>query len=147
MNKSLPDKWIRKAVSDALANLEVAGLEIPVFDTRVTRNINKDIPNHYILMTTQSNAVDKNNKCEWFWDSELLLDIITSYDLPGNPGSRVMAEDILDAAMGEINALQLDPVSGLEIITRSFVFPNDISTSTKNENIFRKLVRMELKIK
>lgn len=147
MDKSLPDKWVRKAIFDLVDDIIVDGLKIPVFDTRVTRNTNTEIPQHYVLMTTQTNDVDKNNKCEYFWDSSILLDIVTSYDLPGNPGSRLMADDILDAVRAKVNNLVLDVASGLEIINQTQSYPNDITTSTKNENIFRKLMRLELKIK
>ena len=98
-------------------------------------------------MTSQSNEVDKNNKCEWLWDSEILIDIITSYDLPGNPGSRLLADNILDEVRDALKDIELDEESGLEVVTRTQRFPNDISTTTKNENIFRKLIRLELKIK
>ena len=147
MNKSLPDKHIRKAISDALNGLTIDGLIIPTFDTRVTRAANADMPQHYILMTTQTNDVDKASKCEYFWDSSILLDIVTSYDLPGNPGSRVLADDILDAVRSATNNLVLSVASGLEIINQTPSFPNDISTITKKESIFRKLMRLELKIK
>lgn len=147
MDKSLPDKWVRKAISAVLNDIIVDGIKIPIYDTRVTTNQNKDIPQHYILMTTQTNEVDKNNKCEWFWDSSILLDIITSYDLPGNPGSRLLADNILDAARNATNNLVLDVASGLEIIIQTLSIPNDISVTTHNENIFRKLIRLELKIK
>ena len=147
MNKSLPDKWIRKAISDAINNIVVDTITIPVFDTRVTRDVNSEMPMHYILMTTQSNDVDKASKCEYLWSSSILIDVITSYDLPGNPGSRLLADNILDAVRSGTLNLSLDAASGLEIINQSQNFPNDISTITKNESIFRKLMRLELKIK
>ena len=73
MNKSLPDKWVRKAIFSKLNNIVVDGNTIPCKDTRLTGS---NIPQHYILMTTQTNQVDKANKCEFFWDSSILLDII-----------------------------------------------------------------------
>jgi len=146
MNKSLPNKWIRKAISDVLNNVLVDGIGIPIFDTRVSKNMNKAIPMHYILMTTQSNEVDKGTKCEWNWESNILLDIITSYELPGNPGSRVLADDILDTAKDLTKDLVLAPSSGLKILTTKQSFPNDLSTTTQNENIFRNFLRLEFHI-
>ena len=147
MDKALPDKWIRKAVSDAIDGIEVDGLLIPCYDVRVTRGDNKAVPNHFVIMSTQSNEVDKNNKCEWFWESQILLDIVTSYDLPGNPGSRLLVDNILEAVKDATNNLTLDVSSGLEIIRQTDSFPSDISTTSKNENIFRKFLRLELLIK
>ena len=147
MNKSLPDKWIRKAIFDVLDDLVVDGMLIPCYDTHVVYDAQKDEPEHYILMTTQSNEVDKRNKCEWLWESSILLDIITSYNGAGNPGSRLLADNILEAARSALQGLTLDPGSGLEIITIDWSFPADISTNTGAEVIFRKFLRLELQIK
>ena len=86
--KILPNKWIRKQMFDLLNNIDVVvefpsetqTYTIPCYDTRVS---GVDSPNHYILLTTQSNEVDKNNKCEWFWESEILIDIVTIYPRGG----------------------------------------------------------------
>lgn len=150
MNKSLPDKWIRKAIYDAINDMSVLDevnsetIQIPCYDTRVTSNGGK---NHYILMTTQTNSVDKSNKCENFWESSILLDIITSYNGSGNIGSRLLADNILDKARELTDVISLDVSSGLDVIYQSQDFPNDISTITKNENIYRKFMRIELLIK
>lgn len=144
MNKALPDKWVRKAIFTQLNNIVVEGNTIPCKDTRVTGN---NIPQHYILMTTQTNSVDKANKCEYFWNSSILLDIITTYPGAGNTGSRVLADNILDRVRDLTNNLTLDVSSGLEVFIQKQDFPNDLTTITRNENIFRKFIRLELTIK
>ena len=144
MEKSLPDKWVRKAIFSKLNGIVVSGNTIPCKDTRVTGN---NIPQHYILMTTQTNSVDKANKCEFFWESSILLDIITTYDGTGNTGSRVLADDILDEVRNLTNNLVLDAASGLKVIIQTQDFPNDITTIISKENIFRKFMRLELTIK
>jgi hypothetical protein len=144
MNKTLPNKWVRKAVYDLVNNITVNGNTIPCFDTRVTTN---KIPSHYILTTTQSNTVDKNNKCESFWDSDILIDIITTYNGKGNPGSRLLSDDILDSVRNLTKDIQLDISSGLEIITRTQNVNGNVSTITDNQNVFRNLLRLTLVIK
>ena len=144
MIKVLPDKWVRKSIYDAMNDMIINSIEIPFYDSRVTGN---NIPSFYVLMTTQTNDVDKANKCEDFWQSSILLDVVTSYDAPGNTGSRLMADNIADEIRSRINGIALDVASGLEIITKTISLPNDISTVTKNENIFRKLIRLEMLIK
>lgn len=144
MNKSLPDKWVRKAVWTAINNIVVDSQTIPCYDTRVTDNT---IPQHYVLMTTQTNDVSKENKCEHFWESDILLDVITSYDSTGNPGSRLLADNILDEVRSLTDALVLDVSSGLTIIFNTQSFPNDLNTITPNESIYRKFVRLQLKIR
>ena len=147
MNKSLPDKWVRKAVFDALDNISVDGYLIPCYDMKVTLDAQKDDPQHYILMTTQTNEVDKRNKCEWFWESTILLDIITSYPGGGNTGSRLLADNIVDSARSALQSLTLDVGSGLEIVKQDFEFPADLGVDTNAEVIYRKFIRLSLRIK
>lgn len=144
MNKALPNKWVRKAVYDLVNNIVVNGNTIKCYDTRVS---GKSIPYHYILLTTQSNSVDKNNKCEDFWDSDILIDIVTTYKSAGNPGDRELADDILDSVRNLTKDIQLDALSGLDIFTRTQRVEANISTITDNENVFRNLLRLILVIK
>lgn len=143
MNKSLPDKWVRKAVYDAINNVVVDTKTIPCYDTRVT---GRTQPKHYVLLTTQSNTVDKANKCESRWESSILIDIVTRYNGSGNTGSRLLADNILDEVRNLTKSLVLNVESGLTIINQTQSFPNDISTQLPNQNIFRKLMRIELVI-
>lgn len=143
MIKPLPDKYVRKAVFDAVNNLVVNTLTIPAYDSRVSGNV---IPQHFILMTTQTNQVNQMTKCGDVWESSILIDIVTTYDGSGNTGSRLLADNILDAVRNATNNLVLDVASGLVVQKQIQDFPNDIVTITENENIFRKLMRLELTI-
>ena len=143
MIKQLPDKYIRKAVFDAVNNLVVDTLTIPAYDSRVSGNV---IPQHFILMTTQTNQVNQMTKCGDVWESSILIDIVTTYYGSGNPGSRLLSDNILDAVRNATNNLVLDVASGLVVQKQIQDFPNDIVTITENENIFRKLMRLELTI-
>ena len=143
MIKQLPDKYIRKAVFDAVNNLVVDTLTIPAYDSRVSGNT---IPQHFILMTTQTNQVNQMTKCGDVWESSILIDIVTTYDGSGNTGSRLLSDNILDAVRNATNNLVLDVASGLVVQKQIQDFPNDIVTITENENIFRKLMRLELTI-
>lgn len=143
MNKSLPDKWVRKAVFDAINDIVVDTLTIPCFDSEVPEGLEVD---HYVLMTTQTNTVDKSNKCEYWYESSILLDIVTSYSGVGNPGSRLLADNIADAVRSATDVLTLDVASGLVVLRQTQSFPNDVVTKTSVENIFRKFIRIELTI-
>lgn len=147
MNKSLPDKWVRKAVYDAINDIVVDGKLIPCFDMKVVLDAQRDDPQHYILMTTQTNEVDKRNKCEWFWESTILLDIITSFSGVGNPSSRLLADNIVDSARAALQSLTLDAGSGLEIVKQDWEFPADLGVDTNAEVIYRKFIRLSLRIK
>ncbi len=143
MNKNLPDKWVRKAISEAINNIVVDGKIIPCYDTRVTGKKN---PKAYVLMTTQTNQVQKANKCESRWFSSILLDIVTIYDGAGNTGSRLLADNIADAIRNLTLTLTLDPASELTIVSQNEDFPNDITSETDFQNVFRKFIRYELLI-
>jgi len=143
MIKRLPDKYIRKAVFSAVNKLVVDTFTIPAFDSRVSGNI---IPQHYILLTTQTSQVNQMTKCGDVWESSILIDVVTTYSSTGNPGNRALSENILDAVRSATNNLVLDVSSGLVIQKQTQDFPNDIVTITENENIFRKLMRLELTI-
>lgn len=140
---TLPDKHIRKAIYDAINGTVVDGKTINVFDYRVTGST---LPQHYILLSTQTGIARDKTKCGTEWESTILLDVVTRYFGAGNTGSRLLADNIVNAILPSLEALQLDVASGLKIYWRRFDFPNDISTVTENENIFRKLIRLELYI-
>lgn len=143
MNKALPDKWVRKAVHTAINNLVVDSKTIKCYDSRVT---GRNIPNHYTIMSTQTNVVSKTNKCEDMYESSILIDVFTSYKGSGNTGSRLLSDNIMDAVRNATNNLTLDVSSGLVVQRQTQDFPNDIVSITENQNIFRKLMRLELTI-
>lgn len=143
MNKTLPDKYIRKAIHSAINNMVVDGKTIRCFDYRVT---GRKIPDYYTLITTQTNQVNKANKCEYAWESSVLIDIFTRYEGAGNPGSRLFADNILDKVRELTDSLTLDVSSNLKIVWQKQGFPNDIVSLTKTENVFRKFIRIEFYI-
>ena len=142
MVKTLPDKYIRKAVFTAINNIVVDTLTIPCYDSRTTLAT----PDNYTLMTTQSNEVDKRTKCGYDWQSQILIEVFTRTKLSGNTGSRLLADNILDAVRSATDTLILDVGSGLDIITQSQSFPSDLTSETTNEIIYRKFIRIEFLI-
>lgn len=142
MVKNLPDKWIRKAIYDAINNVTVNGYKIPCYDTRAP----KQSSDFYVILSTQSNEVDKSVKCGYRWESSILLDITGVYDINGNTGSRVMVDDILDIVRQNTGSLTLDALSGLEIIDINQSFPNDLVSTNLNSIVYRKFIRLELLI-
>lgn len=149
MIKALPDKWIRKAIYDAINGMNITNpytsevISVPCYDYRVTSDNTK---NHFVLITTQSSDVEQITKCENSYVSRVTIDVVTSFAGSGNPGSRLLSELIADEIRQRVHNLQLDASSGLHIMKQIETFPNDISTITQNENIFRKLLILELTI-
>ena len=140
MIKALPDKYIRKAIYDAVNGIVVDGETILCYDTRVTGKPN----DNYIILATQNNEVIKSNKCEYHWRSSILIDIVTRYKLSGNTGSRLLADNILDKVRELTNSLTLE--GGFDIIHQTQSFPNDLQSETRSELIYRKFIRIEFLI-
>jgi len=144
MNKNLPNKWIRKAIFQAINNIVVDGKVVRCYDTNVS---GVDVPNNYVILSTQSNIVEKSNKCEYFWNSEILLDIVNIYESAGNMGDRLLTDNITDEVRKLTDALVLDSASNLSIISQIQSFPNGLNSTNDNQIIFRNFIRISLRIK
>lgn len=134
-----PDKYIRKAVFDLVNNIIIDTKTIKCFDSRVTGNDNLT---EYILLTAQTKEVEKTNKCEYRWETSLLIEIYTKYSSTGNPGSRVLLNNIEQ----EVHTL-LNPkitVTGFQTLTQNITYENQLETVTDTENIFRSFLRLNL---
>lgn len=142
MIKNLPDKWVRKAIFDVVNGITVDGNNILCFDSRVTGNG----LNNYILLTQQSNEVDKSTKCDDSWEHSILIEIYVRYLITGNTGSRLLADNIADQVRSLTHELTLDLASGFKIITQNQSFPNDIVDEDGSYMIYRKFIRKELLI-
>lgn len=143
MNLPLPDKWIRKAIRSLIHNMVVDTVTVPCYDYRVSGNT---IPSAYVIMSTQSNVVNRRSKCGGKWESDLLLEVVVKYQGTNNPGTRLLADNILDNVRSLTQNLTLDVASGLKIVDQTESFPNDLATITETENVFRKFIRYELLI-
>lgn len=137
-----PDKFIRKAVFDLLNNIVVSDKIIKCFDSRVTGN--EDFT-EYILMTAQTKEVLKETKCEYEWDTSLLIEIYTKFSSVGNSGSRVLLNDIEQAVIDLLNPKIT--VSGFTNVTQNITYENQLETVTDTENIFRSFLRLILTLK
>lgn len=143
VDKNLPDKWIRKALYNVLNDIVVDGITIPCFDSRASV---VGSPSFYILLSTQSNGLTQN-KCETYYDgTSILIDCITVYDRPGNIGSRLLADNIMDAVRGLTQSIVLDVASGLTVLDLDQIFLPDLTNTTDTEIVYRKLMRLEFKI-
>ena len=137
-----PDKYIRKAVFDLVNDLVVISMfpvTIKCFDSRLASNTNL---NEYVLLTSQTKEIIKANKCEYRWDTSLLIEIYTKRPSVGNPGSRLLLNDIENAVY---NLLQPSlNIGGYITLTQNISFETQLETVTSTENIFRSFLRLNL---
>tara|TARA_R110000796_G_scaffold120104_1_gene234229 strand:- start:521 stop:961 length:441 start_codon:yes stop_codon:yes gene_type:complete len=146
MNKTIPDPYIRKAVYNAFNGTIVDGTPILVYDTRYTTT--KANNESYVVMSVQSNSV-LYNKCSNFWESDILLEVCNLVMGVSNPGSRLLADNVLEALRLALqNNLDLDyATSGLTVDNQLMSFQNDLVTNLTNGTLYRKFLRLELRIK
>ena len=132
-----PDKYIRKAVYDLVNNIVVDSKIIKCFDSRAL-----NAPDNYILLTAQSKDVDKATKCDYRWETSLLIEIYTKSSSSGNAGSRLLLNNIEEAVMDLLNPKIV--VSGFETLIQNITFENSLETITDTEIIFRSFLRLNL---
>lgn len=137
-----PDKFIRKAVFDATNNIVVSGKIIKTFDSRLTGNVNLT---EYILMTAQDKDVLKDTKCDYEWNSSLLIEIYTRYSSAGNTGSRLLLNDIEQAVMDVLNPKLT--IQGFTNVTQNIAYETSLETVTETDNIYRSFLRLNLTLK
>lgn len=134
-----PDKFIRKAVFDLINNIVVDTKTIKCYDSRVTGNANLS---EYVLLTAQTKEVEKTNKCEYRWETSLLVEIYTKTTSAGNSGSRVLLNDIEQALIALLTPYVI--VSGFDTLTQNISYEQQLETVTDTENIFRSFLRLNL---
>jgi hypothetical protein len=147
MTKEFPNKWVKKAVYDAVNNIVVfdeiasANVTIPCYDTRVPTN---NTSNFYVILSTQTNQDEPYTFCDRIWRSTLLLDIVTIYNGAGNYGSNLMVNNITDAVRNAIINLSLSNETDLKLHNKKIESINNLDNITDTQNVFRNLMRLDL---
>ena len=132
----IPDKWVRKAVFDAIRAVDPA---VKIFDSRTTA----EFPARYVLFSTQNSIVEENTKCGPRWNHSLQIDCYDRFPAGANPGSRVAGDDLLELVRGAITNLSLDPASGLNLVRYTISLPFDSVTYDENYVTTQKIMRLE----
>lgn len=131
----LPDKWVRKMVSEAIA---AADPTIPVFDSRT----NAEFPDNYVLMSTQNSIADPTTKCGERWNHTIQIDVYSRYPAVGNPGSRVAADDLAETVRAALVNISLDPASGLNLVRHDISVPFDAVFDDPDFIVTQKVFRL-----
>jgi len=135
LNSNNPNKWVRKAIIEAING------EYPCFDMQVTGNTN---PAQYVIISTQSKEINKVNKCNYNWISYTLLDIVTIYNGAGNVGSRLAVDNMQEFIE---NAVKNIEVNNFEVVNRTFEFPDSLDNISTTEKDYRNFIRIILELK
>lgn len=130
-----PNKHIRKAIFNAVSS------SYPIFDSQVP---NSNTSARYCIMSSQSKQIDKANKCDYYWETEILLQLIDIYKMPGNSGSRVAIDDMENDIFALISPITID---GYSVITRNYDFPDNLDNVTDTQIVYRNYIRLSLLLK
>lgn len=136
-----PDKYIRKAVYDLVNGITVGPYVVNCYDTRIPNSADDQ---RYILLTSQTKDISKANKCEYRWETSLLIEIYTRYPGGGNYGSRLELNDIENAVYNELADVGNYLLGGYKILTQNISFETQLETVTSTEIIYRSFLRLNL---
>ncbi|MFA6087486.1 hypothetical protein [Mucilaginibacter sp.] len=127
-----PDKYIRKAYIEALAN---AG--VPVYAKKVP--IDKAIPQKYILLSTQTKQRTAVSKNGWEWNTQITIDMV----FIGEKGiSQTDKIDDLEGIVIEVieNGISVD---GFAVKSTVLINSQPLDTETPKESIERRILIYE----
>ena len=105
-----------------------------------------NISNYYVLIGPQTALTDKDNKCEYLYNTTTTLDITYHYQRSGPTGSRVGIDDITDGVRAALLNLTLDAGSGLTVQKQTFDLVQDFTEPSDSEIVYRTIARLELQI-
>ncbi len=142
ITKTLPDKWVRKAVYDRVDGQIVSGTAIRCYDYR-TGNFN---PIQYVLLGAQFNDSEEFSLCGYRWNHTMNIECYHRTASAGNPGSRLKADEIAEMVLSQIQTLQLDPASGLEIVRYNVTLLTDFYEDDGQFIVASKIVQLNATI-
>lgn len=129
-----PDKWIRKGAIDAFGTPRPYN----VYDMRVAGS---NIPQAYIILSTQTKTEGLESKCGNGWDCTLLFDLVTRFTGTSNPGNREQVNDMEEFVMTKMLDFQ---VQGFDVFDIELESSTSLDTLTDTQNVFRQLVRYRI---
>lgn len=127
-----PDKYIRKAYIEALAN---AG--VPVYAKKVP--IDKNIPQKYILLSTQTKQRTAISKNGWEWNTQITVDIVFKGAKGVSQGDKV--DDVEGAVIDAIeNGITVD---GFAVKSTDLISSQPLDSETPTQSIERRILIYE----
>lgn len=138
-----PDKWVRKAIYEAINNQVVDGETIPCFDQMVSADPE---PERYTLMRLQNSTSAETSFCGYSWQHTISVEAFTRTRSQGNPGSRLAVNNIVDMILQATQGLTLDPASNLTIHRINFSIPGDFNERDDGYIVAAKTVLFTIQI-
>jgi len=131
-----PNKYVRKAYLTLLS-----GISVPIFNRRIP--INLTIPATYILISSQSTNISRENKCGHGWEVSVTLDIVSTQDVSFVDVGKVddieqEISDRLDLWTNSQTEIEIPP---FVVYHTTFQNSQDFELETDTQTQLRKVVR------
>lgn len=131
---AIPDTPVRRAFISALSGISVA-----IYDMVVPKSA--DVPNQYILLTTQTNSQADTSKCGHNWWHTILLDVVSIQDQGYT--DRSVLDNICDQINQIVDTLESIGIPGFAVYNTQVMDTHDMSLETQTKTINRKLMRYQ----
>lgn len=125
-----PNLSVLNAYKDALANLMVGDVLIPVYSKSAPL---KNVPKKYVILSSQTKAQNKT-KCGYWYDCTMTVQIVTRY--PNGTGDLSFAMVIGEEVAEIIQAIGIDFVDFHNIETMQNL-STEVILETDTENVFQ----------
>jgi len=125
-----PNLSVLNAYKDALANLIVGDVLIPVYSKSAPL---KNVPKKYVILSSQTKAQNKT-KCGYWYDCTMTVQIVTRY--PNGTGDLSFAMVIGEEVAEIIQAIGIDFVDFHNIETMQNL-STEVILETDTENVFQ----------
>jgi hypothetical protein len=125
-----PNLSVLNAYKDALANLIIGDLEIPVYSKSAPL---KNVPKKYVILSSQTKAQNKT-KCNYWYECTMTVQIVTRY--PNGTGDLSFAMVIGEEIAEIIQEIGIDFVDFHNIETMQNL-STEVILETDTENIFQ----------
>ena len=140
MISPLPDNEINKELKARLHNMEVDGQTFKFYVSKVTSAKDR----FYFLVNTQLNAPD-NSKCGTGWIHATEIQVVCIH--PKNMGSKALLNEATNDLIQELQDFSLPTLSGMSVSLVTINVENELVEDVSSEVVYRKIVRLELRVR
>lgn len=139
---TLPNRYVLKALYDAINGQVVDGDTINVYDSKLPGGT---IPEKYVLITSQSNESEEASFQGYKWEHTVTIECYSRVPAQGGPGSRVATANIANMVLQRLPSITIDGGAGLRLHRTSVSAPGDlfIPDGDYNISVISLLVTME----
>ena len=128
-----PNLSVLNAYKDALANLIVGDIEIPVYSKSAPL---KNVPKKYVILSSQTKLQNKT-KCNYWYECTMTVQIVTRY--PNGTGDLSFAMLIGEEVAEIIQEIGVDFIDFHNVETMQLL-SSEVILETDTENVFQYLL-------